>query len=97
MARFRTRWIETGLYKTPAGLAKVLSLKSANRLPMASEKHEPIVKIRSEMAILTGERGMLMMVLKSDIKIMFPQTLENLALFWNLGPVNNLAEIQLKL
>jgi len=49
------------------------------------------------MAILMEERGVLRLVLKSCIKIMFPQTLENLALLWNLGPVINIAEIQLKL
>jgi hypothetical protein len=49
------------------------------------------------MAILKADRGVFSSVLKSNIKIMFPQTLENLALFWNLGAVNNLAEIPVKL
>lgn len=69
----------------------------ARRSPIASEKHDPTVKIRSERAILRAERGILRVVLKFGMKIMFPQTLENLALFWNLGPVTNIAEIQLKL
>jgi hypothetical protein len=73
--------MEEGLYRLPNGFARTLSLFFCIRFPMASAKQDPIVRILSEIPIFWGEDTGLTTVRKWLIKIMFPQTLENLALF----------------
>jgi hypothetical protein len=74
-------WMDRGLYRFPKGLAKTFRRLDCNRVPIASAKQDPIVRIRSEMPILWDDDPGLTTVRKWLIKIMFPQTLENLALF----------------
>ena len=74
-------WMDWGLYRFPKGLAKTFRRLEFKRVPIASAKQDPIVRIRSEMPILWDDDPGLTTVRKWFIKIMFPQTLENLALF----------------